>query len=175
MTYNDPNWSVFWACGANGGQSRPDANGLRTGKHVGGDTVLSRATEQIGYIVMESGMQASFGGITNEAGQGPVIVQGYVEGDYIYDFSAPFIQAPEVLIVSQTQMGGTGTCSLLDKRSLFHTFFNDQMGAGLFKHQIQAPYRSVLRSTKIKYLIGSGIIGTNQLIFLPFRTLEFSR
>lgn len=113
MTFNDPSWSVFWACGTGGRQTRPDAAGVRTGKHVGGDNVVSRAAELIGYIVMESGVRGTFGGIANEAGQGPVIARGYVQGDYVYDFSTSFSQPPEVLIVSQAQMGGSGVYSAM--------------------------------------------------------------
>ncbi|WP_264488694.1 Ig-like domain-containing protein [Luteolibacter arcticus] len=47
MTANDNRWSAFWY--------DVSANSVKVGKHVGEDTVTTRANETVGYIVMESG------------------------------------------------------------------------------------------------------------------------
>ena len=55
LTYNDPDWSVFWASG----QSRtqiPTSDSLTIGKHVGQDSDTSRSNETIGFFVFESGV-----------------------------------------------------------------------------------------------------------------------
>ncbi len=54
MTYNDADWSVFWARG-NSRSNPPNSNNLRVGKHVAEDTDHSRANETVGYIVFEAG------------------------------------------------------------------------------------------------------------------------
>ncbi|MES2920383.1 MAG: Ig-like domain-containing protein [Verrucomicrobiota bacterium] len=47
MTANDTRWSAFWYDAS--------ANQVKLGKHVGEDTVTTRADETVGYIVMEAG------------------------------------------------------------------------------------------------------------------------
>ena len=47
MTSNDANWSAFWF--------KAGANSILLGKHVGEDPNTTRAAEDIGYIVFESG------------------------------------------------------------------------------------------------------------------------
>lgn len=47
MSYNDPDWSTFWASGS--------ATGYTAGKHVGEDSNTTRADETLGYVIMESG------------------------------------------------------------------------------------------------------------------------
>ena len=54
MTSNDPDPSVFWARGGSFGVA-PSTDYLYVGKHVGEDSDKTRAAEQIGYIVIESG------------------------------------------------------------------------------------------------------------------------
>ena len=53
MTYNDPDWSVFWACGSSR-SAPPTGSALKVGKHVGEDSDTTRADETIGYIVIET-------------------------------------------------------------------------------------------------------------------------
>ncbi|MBK1827208.1 cadherin domain-containing protein [Haloferula rosea] len=59
MTYNDSNWSTFWASGG--------ATGYAVGKHVGEDPVTTRANETLGYVIMEAGSM-QIGGTRFQAG-----------------------------------------------------------------------------------------------------------
>ncbi len=55
MSYNDEDWSVFWAS-ANGNRAEPPtATGFSASKHVGEDSSTDRASEVIGYVVIEEG------------------------------------------------------------------------------------------------------------------------
>ena len=54
MTFEDPRWSVFWACGARR-QEPPGPSEFAAGKHAGEDPDTSRLPETLGYIVLESG------------------------------------------------------------------------------------------------------------------------
>jgi|GEM_PF-684218 len=55
MSYNDPDWSVFWACGSTRNLA-PSATILKVGKHVGEDPDATRSGETIGYVVFEAGV-----------------------------------------------------------------------------------------------------------------------
>ena len=47
MSFNDPDWSVWW--------SNPASQTIVAGKHVGSDFDTTRADEMLGYLAMESG------------------------------------------------------------------------------------------------------------------------
>lgn len=54
MTTNDPLWSVFWS--SNGSQQNPaNSSNIYVGRNVAEDTVVARAAEDIGYIILEAG------------------------------------------------------------------------------------------------------------------------
>lgn len=72
MTSNDARWSTFWASGSSRSRA-PDRNNLRVGLHVGEDAQRTRASEEIGYIVFESGA-ASIGSTEFEATLTPDVV-----------------------------------------------------------------------------------------------------
>jgi hypothetical protein len=74
MTANDPNFSVFWARGADRTLA-PSSTALYVGKHVGEDPNTTRANETIGYIVIEGG-RGTLGGTNYLAGVGAAAVQG---------------------------------------------------------------------------------------------------
>ena len=84
MSYNDVEWSVFWATGQNAGVP-PDSNYFYAGKHVAEDVFTARDDETIGYIILEQG-----GGILGNkkyyAALGTNIVEGTENSDtgYIY-------------------------------------------------------------------------------------------
>ena len=78
MTYNDPDWSVFW-CRGSGMTSPPSSTTLYIGKHVGEDPDTTRLDETLGYIVIESG-NGTVDGLVYWAGLGPDIVQGMDNG-----------------------------------------------------------------------------------------------
>lgn len=107
MTFNDVNWSVFWSRSASSKNSPPGAGGLRTGKHIGEDTETARATEMIGFIVMEAG-----NGVTPfqfEAKLGTDTVRGIdnaASNSYSYSYTQSFGSIPEVIVVSLAGMDG---------------------------------------------------------------------
>ncbi|MBI2373407.1 MAG: hypothetical protein HYV07_05355 [Deltaproteobacteria bacterium] len=87
MTANDSRWSVFWARGATR-TAPPSRTTLYTGKHVGEDTVLTRANETVGYVVLESGA-ATFGGVTYRAAVSPNLIDGFDEAGATLSIAAP--------------------------------------------------------------------------------------
>jgi len=102
MSHNDARWSVFWASDGTTANP-PSAASLSVGKHVAEDTVVARATETIGYVVIDSG-SGSLGNVAFEAGVGADIVQGVTESSpYTYSLSNSF----DVAVVSSAAMDGT--------------------------------------------------------------------
>jgi hypothetical protein len=102
MSYNDPKWSVFWSRGSSK-SAPPDKDNLWTGKHVGQDSVVTRAKEIVGYIVIETGHDTS-DGIEIETRRGSDIAMGIVDGSYNYAFSVAFEIKPAVAVLSQVAM-----------------------------------------------------------------------
>ena len=101
MTYNDAEFSVFWARG-NNRQSPPTSNKLHAGKHVAQDTNTVRADETIGYIVIEGGT-GSIQGITYTAATGADSILGFDDAPpYSYGLSG--LSSATVAIVSQAGM-----------------------------------------------------------------------
>ncbi len=74
MSANDPRWSVFWARGDTRNDA-PSPTKLSASKHVGEDTVKTRANELIGYLVIESG-SGEVGGVGYHAGVSAATIQG---------------------------------------------------------------------------------------------------
>lgn len=113
MSYNDPDWSVFWSRGNNTGNP-PNASNLRTGKHVGEDDDTTRADELIGFIVVEAG-HSTIGGFEFEAGISDDNVRGISDGaPFTSNFATPFSNTPQVGIATQGAMDGNdGSWSFL--------------------------------------------------------------
>ncbi|GAB4325957.1 MAG: hypothetical protein Kow0059_22180 [Candidatus Sumerlaeia bacterium] len=106
MSYNDSRWSVFW-CSSGSRTSPPTASQLRTGKHVAEDTVVTRADETIGYIVIDAGT-GTLDGVKYEAKVGSDIVRSVTNAPpYSYTFAQSFSTAPIVAVVSQAAMDGS--------------------------------------------------------------------
>jgi hypothetical protein len=104
MSANDTNFSVFWARGATF-DSPPSASALFVGKHIAQDGVLTRSTEQIGYIVVESGT-GSVGSLAYAAGVGADIVVGTDNGPAVtYPLSG--LTTVSSAVVSSAGMDGT--------------------------------------------------------------------
>ncbi|UHD17109.1 PKD domain-containing protein [Thiocapsa bogorovii] len=74
MSANDPRWSSFWARGDTKDDA-PSPTKLSASKHVGEDTVKTRANELIGYLVIESGTGMT-DGVAYQAGVSTAAVQG---------------------------------------------------------------------------------------------------
>jgi len=104
MSYNDPNFSVFWASGASQ-KLAPDASNLSVGKHVGEDSNTVRADETIGYVVIETGLY-SLDGFDLAAGVGPLLVEG-MDNTPPFTYSVPLLTSPIAAVVSQAGMNGS--------------------------------------------------------------------
>ncbi|MEM9532463.1 MAG: galactose oxidase-like domain-containing protein [Pseudomonadota bacterium] len=102
MSANDADWSVFWATDGNA-DNPPSAAGLAVGKHVGEDSDTTRATETIGYVVLEGGA-GILGDLRFEAGVGLDIVQGMTNSPpYVYSLTESYSHA----VLSSAGMQGT--------------------------------------------------------------------
>jgi hypothetical protein len=115
MSYNDVNWSVFWASTSNR-KDPPSASELYAGKHVGEDTNKqrkSRSDETIGMIVIEQG-SGTINGIPYAAALGADSVQGPDDSASGYSYSFSTVSNANVAIVSVAAMdGGNGGWPIL--------------------------------------------------------------
>ncbi|HKJ16130.1 MAG TPA: PKD domain-containing protein, partial [Xanthomonadales bacterium] len=111
MSYNDANWSVFWAQGSSR-TNPPSATSLAVGKHVAEDTNITRADEMVGYIVFEAG-SGTVNGIEYSAGLGSDIVRGPTNSPpFNYSFNG--VGAPTSSVVSTAALdGGDGGWPIL--------------------------------------------------------------
>jgi subtilisin-like proprotein convertase family protein len=75
MSFNDPDWSVFWAAGGSR-TSPPSSSALTVGKHVGEDSDTTRASETVGYFVIEATATAQIEGLPIAAGVSSDFVRG---------------------------------------------------------------------------------------------------
>jgi subtilisin family serine protease len=134
MTENDADWSVFW----NQGSARtnpPDAANLVTGKEVAEDTVVARADETVGFIVIESG-SGTISGVAYEAALGADTVAGIDNAPpYSYTFGSAFSSAPDVAVVTMAAMDGgnggwaqTHGATAASATSIFVSVDEDQIG-----------------------------------------------
>ena len=132
MTYNDPAWSVFWSRGPGQGDP-PDNASLFTGKHVGQDSVQTRAEETIGYMVFESGSGQEYGN-GYRAGSTDDAVVGFNAAPHDHVFGAPLSQVPGFALVTQMAMdGGDGSWASISGNGVTDTILpvnvdEDQIG-----------------------------------------------
>ncbi len=105
MTYNDPDWSVFWA--SNGTQTNPPTNSdCYVGKHVGEDPDTTRADETLGVIVLEQGT-GTLNGIPFSAAPGGDSVRGV--GNYPpYTYAHSVDQAGTAVLSAAAMDGSDG-------------------------------------------------------------------
>ncbi|MBX2821080.1 MAG: T9SS type A sorting domain-containing protein [Rhodothermaceae bacterium] len=105
MTFNDSDWSVFWDQGTSR-TNPPSASTLVTGKTVAEDTDVTRANEDVGFIVFEAGT-GSVNGVLYEAALGADIVAGVTNAPpYTYSFTQSFGSAPQVAIATMAAVDG---------------------------------------------------------------------
>jgi hypothetical protein len=104
MTYNDANWSAFWATSSSRTKP-PTATSFRAGKMVGEDPNNTRANEDIGYIVIESG-SGSIGSLNYDAAVGSDIVRGLGNSSTGYNYSTATISNISSAHVSSAGMDG---------------------------------------------------------------------
>ncbi|HBE66541.1 MAG TPA: hypothetical protein DDW52_00195 [Planctomycetaceae bacterium] len=108
MTYNDSQWSTFWAAGNT--RQNPSNSVLRVGKHVGEDPSPSRANETVGYIVFESTTDGSaqIDGQSFVAALGADSIKGM--GDSVsnatHQYAATGLPNASTAILSQAAMDG---------------------------------------------------------------------
>lgn len=112
MTENDTNWSSFWA--SNGTQGAPPSvTVLSAGKHVGEDTLQTRADETIGYIVIEAG-SGTIEGTPFVAAVGADTVEGFTSGAAPFNYTLSGLSNPQQALVSSSGMdGGDGGWPIL--------------------------------------------------------------
>jgi sugar lactone lactonase YvrE len=105
MSYNDTRWSTFWARGS-AAKNPPSGALLYTGYMVGEDSVTTRASETIGYLVFESG-SGTLSTIPYEVKVGPDTVRGWDNSTtgYAYTFGRSY-PGPRVILASQVGMDG---------------------------------------------------------------------
>jgi hypothetical protein len=104
MTYNDPRFSVFWSRGSQTA-SPPSATSLRVGKHVGEDSVTTRANETIGYVVWDAGSGA-LPGLRYTAALGADTISGTGNAPpYAYGIGG--VPTPLAAVASQAGMDGS--------------------------------------------------------------------
>jgi hypothetical protein len=105
MSYNDPDWSVFWSRGATTGDP-PSSDHLWTGKHSGEDLEAGRFDEKIGYIVFEAGM-GHIEGTDYRVALGPNAIGGMSDGPpFVYSFDAPLGGIPAFGVATMSGMDG---------------------------------------------------------------------
>ena len=106
MSYNDSDWSVFWARGSSK-LNPPTNSSLYVGKHVGEDSDNTRANETIGYIVIEAGA-GSIGGVGYVAGLGGDTICGVTDGNG-FTYNITHLENAEFAVASAAGMdGGNG-------------------------------------------------------------------
>lgn len=111
MSANDEDWSVFWS--SSGSRTSPANSGsLNIGKHVGEDTDTARATETLGYFVIESTSGGTIDGLAFTAGVGADTIRGVGNGTYQYSGASPSGAATAVLS-SAGMDGGDGGWAVL--------------------------------------------------------------
>ncbi|MEL7376125.1 MAG: hypothetical protein AAFN65_04130, partial [Bacteroidota bacterium] len=100
MTFNDADWSVFWAS-ANGSRTTPPTAGsFAAGKNVGEDPDNTRANETVGYLVIESG-SGTVANTEYTAGLGSDIVRGITNTSSGYAYSLNGLSGAQAAVVCE--------------------------------------------------------------------------
>ena len=114
MSYNQSDFSVFWASGSSR-TSPPTSTNLRVGKHVGEDRNATRLDETIGYLVIEAGT-GTVGALEYSAAVGTDSVRGTQQG--ITRYSVSGLSTITSIVLSQAAMdGGDGGWAVLSGNS----------------------------------------------------------
>lgn len=111
MSFNDNDWSVFWAS-SDSRTSPPSSSQLNVGKHVGEDPDPARASETIGYLVIEATQSGVIDGLPFVAGVGSDSIRGVQDGTYQYNYNA--MEYAKTVVLSNAGMdGGDGGWAVL--------------------------------------------------------------
>ncbi|PAY17842.1 hypothetical protein CKO51_19305 [Rhodopirellula sp. SM50] len=111
MTANDEDWSVFWASSGSR-TSPPSSTALNVGKHVAEDPDTARASETIGYLVIEATQSGTIEGLPFVAGVGGDSIRGVGNGSYQYSYDA-MPNAKTAVLSSAGMDGGDGGWAVL--------------------------------------------------------------
>lgn len=103
MTYNDPDFSSFWARGSSR-TAPPSSTTLFVGKTVSEDPDNTRVDETIGYIVVEAG-SGSIGSLNYRAALGADTVRG-ITNSPPFSYSLSGLSSASAAIVSVAAMDG---------------------------------------------------------------------
>ena len=93
MSYNDPNFSVFWTYDCNSRNSPPTSSAICVGKHIGETSLSSvdpRLPETLGVIIVEQGNGTTSNGIVYRAQRGADTIQGVDNGQGSYATGAGY-------------------------------------------------------------------------------------
>ncbi|XZE56600.1 Calx-beta domain-containing protein [Planctomycetaceae bacterium SH139] len=117
MSANDADWSVFWSSSSSR-TSPANSSSLNIGKHVGEDTDTTRATETLGYFVIESTSSGAIDGLSFSAGVGTDSIRGVDNGTYRYSNVTPAGAATAVLSTAGMDGGDGGWAALMGSTPL---------------------------------------------------------
>ncbi|MEM9259033.1 MAG: hypothetical protein AAGA62_05265, partial [Bacteroidota bacterium] len=105
MTFNDADWSVFWAASGTSRTAPPNASTFSAGKHVGEDPNNTRVAETLGYVVIEAG-SGTLQGTEYVAGLGSDIVRGTQNSTAGYTYALSGLSAASSAVVSAAALDG---------------------------------------------------------------------
>lgn len=117
MSANDEDWSVFWSSSTSR-TSPASSSALNVGKHVGEDSDTTRATETLGYFVLEATAAGSIEGLSFTAGVGTDTVRGVGNGTYRYSNTTPDGATTAVLSSAGMDGGDGGWAALMGETPL---------------------------------------------------------
>ena len=120
MSANDADWSVFWSS-SNSRTSPANSGSLNIGKHVGEDSDTTRATETLGYFVIESTSGGTIDGLDFTAGVGNDTIRGVGNGTYQYSDVSPSGASTAVLSTAGMDGGDGGWAALIGSNPLSST------------------------------------------------------
>lgn len=106
MSANDAHWSVFWSSSSSR-TSPATSSALNIGKHVGEDSLTTRASETVGYLVIEATQNGTIEGLPFVAGVGGDTVRGVGNGSFQYAYDA-MPNAKTAVLSSAGMDGGDG-------------------------------------------------------------------
>jgi arylsulfatase A-like enzyme len=111
LSHNDPDFSAFWTRGVTR-QDPPSVNTLFVGKHVGEDSDTTRASETVGFIVAESGVQ-EVNGQSILTGLGSATIEGIDNGPPFSYPIAGLVEASTALVTQAGMKGSNGSWAAL--------------------------------------------------------------
>jgi hypothetical protein len=107
MSYNDANWSVFWACKNGSRSTPPTGTSLSIGKQIAEDGVnVNRANEVLGYMVFEQG-SGFINGVKYATAVGSDIVKGLSNSSTGFAYPLSGFASINAAVVAAAAMDGS--------------------------------------------------------------------